>query len=259
MPKFVEARLKVKRAREHIEDVKARVLSAIEKAPPVVEPRQNADSGKWEVVFHGGGSPEPMIGVICGEVVHAARSALDHAVGEMISLATGTWPGGDSKFEFPIIGDPTKYADAKKRKLDGVPPAAVAFIDAIQPCHRLNIAPPEHQILWILHRLDIEDKHRRLHVLGRGFLLYHLTYKGPHGAFVREQINKWVFPLEDGAVVHTLSLGIDHPKPEMYGDVQFEIAFENPPEARNGEVVAELTKLVDEVEVVLDRLEGTLP
>ncbi len=261
MPEFVEARLRLQRASDHVADVNARLIAFLEKHPPKRRVRKDPDTGNWAIAFYNIGVPDPMIGVVTGEAVHSARAALDYAVGELIAANTRQWPSDKVKFGFPICSEVSEYRLARKGKLKGIPKDARAVIKDLQPCNdwRRKLRPQARFVLERLHRLDIEEKHRRLHRLACGIVLYSVVYRTGKETN-RIQINRFVsLTPNDETTVCVLPVASSDPKPEVKLDFDFEVCFDNPSISRDAEVLAELRAIIQEVDRVLTRLEPSLP
>lgn len=96
-----------------------------------------------------------------GDMVHNLRSALDHAA---YACSGPTPPKG---CEFPIFRDRRyfDFPDTDKRghlyKIRGIRNEAVrTLIERAQPWQ--DPVSPEKHALWVVHQLDIQDKHRML-------------------------------------------------------------------------------------------------
>jgi hypothetical protein len=126
--------------------------------------------------------PDHMFAILAGEIAHHLRSALDYAIGELITVHTGRPPKSDYQFEFPIFDDARKFRKTKERKRDGIPSGAETFLEAAQPYHILNRGG--YSSLWYLHRINIEDKHRALHLMGGGAAVPIISHSGAGGADV---------------------------------------------------------------------------
>jgi len=131
--------------------------------------------------------PSLRLGVLVGEVVHHLRSALDHAVFQLIE-SNGKTPG--NKSGFPIFSDVKGYRSKRRKMIRGVSAAAEARIELLQPFHK-GAAFREHP-LWILQNLNNTDKHRLLAITvaftgfsGEGTLEFEPPLTVSHGAFVK--------------------------------------------------------------------------
>lgn len=104
----------------------------------------------------------PRFSVLSGEIVHHLRSCLDHIIWELSDDTTRNSKDG-RYLEFPILE--TRPAPENKftryyRKIQGVQHVgALQLIEKFQPYHRVT---PSIDPLWIVHQMDIADKHREL-------------------------------------------------------------------------------------------------
>jgi hypothetical protein len=108
-------------------------------------------------------SPPDWLPLLCGDVLHNARDALDHAV---YGLATENEPTlSDSDrggLQFPIVGSSHDFKQQKRRgRLCGVPAHQRTAIQRLQPYHQgwVNVR------LGALASLNNTDKHREVHVV----------------------------------------------------------------------------------------------
>lgn len=92
--------------------------------------------------------------VLVGGCVHALRSALDHTAYELVRLNQPATVHS----EFPIFKGRREWNEAHERKLPGVDPKVLTQVKWLQPYRGDKAKDP----LWIVHMLDIIDKHRRL-------------------------------------------------------------------------------------------------
>lgn len=107
------------------------------------------------------------IRVIAGEAVHGLRSALDHLAMQLWISQTKGNPQQARHVYFPIMRDAATYQhpnNGAKRRIDGLSPAAIAAIDAIQP-----YGGGRGEELWVLHELDNTAKHRLLLAVGTAY------------------------------------------------------------------------------------------
>lgn len=103
--------------------------------------------------------------VLAGEIIHHLRSAFDHVAWQLSSAdLQAKCP---TKIEFPVFKDRPKLCGIKKkaisgycRKVEGITsPSALARIHNLQPHLRDD---PSRDPLWLIHYMDIIDKHREL-------------------------------------------------------------------------------------------------
>jgi hypothetical protein len=256
MADFRGSRLKLERARERLTS-----LGEVEKA---YQTRKDGFSLEYR---YDDATREHILGVqkwadvpdelilLTGEIVQAIRTSLDYAIGDAIERATGTTPSEDVKFEFPIFLEKDDYEKAKRKKLKGLPKEDVDLIDSVQP---FTDADPPKQLLWLLHRLNIEDKHRTLHVAGGAILLQGIRHTGAAGAEAFSMETKWFdsplrFPLQPGMEIvrykaeSALPAEVDIPLKTM-------LLFAEPAEVHGMEVMALLNRLIEVAEQIVNAL-----
>lgn len=147
------AHLKIERARKHIADLDAErttfLGSNVYSGKPTFVPETNRTRFIMETVP---GIPEE-IPIILGDVVHNLRVALDYLACELVR-SVGVEP---KRVYFPIFENAEKYKAGSDSQTKGMPEEAKKIIDKnIRPWGGTNDG------LWVLHQLDIVDKHRLL-------------------------------------------------------------------------------------------------
>lgn len=93
------------------------------------------------------------IAVLMGDSIHNARSALDHLIGALV-IANGNKETDTTGF--PLWKDEASYFRARPGSAVGISDAALRVLYSLRPYREGN---PD---LWMLHRLDVTDKHRLL-------------------------------------------------------------------------------------------------
>ena len=152
---FSDARLKVKRAGEHIKQFSIDIRQFAEVNGHSVRVHRKTNTGYDALEFVPCGTVPPEFMCIVGDAIHNLRSALDVAMSEIESLTTGKRTG-DMIFPAYKTWDQLKKAIAKRGLEDKAPKRIIDYIvDSIQPYETGNGDP-----IYLLHRLDIEDKHR---------------------------------------------------------------------------------------------------
>jgi hypothetical protein len=168
--------LKVERAEQHIDEVKAAMAAYADSNPfrPVKVRQPRGQRNVWLYRLEMTEEPDPMIPVIIGECLYNLRSALDH-------LAVAIAPRNrKASAAFPVEwSDPWEkdaagvfvHDEERRRsftsKIKGMPEEAVAMIKAAQPYRREDSVL---ETLSLISRLENADKHRQLIVLGRGVM-----------------------------------------------------------------------------------------
>lgn len=222
IPQLRSARAKLQRAEEHLGQLQAEHTRFIaERNPYRMLPEYDFDHPGYniwraKIVEH---PPAEKWGSIAGECVHALRAALDHTAYALVQINR---PGTDY-CEFPIFKDydgPQGWANKGKRKLPGVSRKVLAQAKWLQPYRRGG----ELDHLWVVHALDIIDKHRRLNIVNPAVLSMSVTLRGID---VEDNVLQDFVPyygaFEDGAVVARYKIV---PKSDAHVDMKTEFAFD---------------------------------
>ncbi len=196
-----------------------------------VEQRFNPETGRKHATYRITRQFPETWPVVIGEILHDARSALDHAVYELSVLANNGVPIPGT--EFPIFDDEKRYKTLSKNgtpartsgiyKRRGVNDAAKAVIDELQPFEFRRQHPgDEFPMLLLIHLVNIVDKHRTLH----------LTRRSPQSLawkVVREIQLPFEFAvipdLEDGAELGVWTPTVIDDEPDVEFETTFEVAF----------------------------------
>ena len=166
--------------------------------------------------------------LLMGDGVHNLRSALDHAVYEC------SGPKPPERCEFPIFRAKDRYLlpDTNERgglyKIRGIKNDVVrALIQGAQPWQRRE--GPEHHMLWMLHELDIQDKHRLITPVAlvpkamRADLTVEFFGRGVTGQI--HVSGKGRIPLEDHALVMTVTTPEPAKRVEMNAALTLAVGF----------------------------------
>ena len=159
--------VKIDRAREHLRDLEALSGGSDHRNAydfgPTFDPLGNAieDIGPLVVL-------ESRIPAMAGDAIHNLRCALDHLVFQLIEAGVEGGTTRTAKPEdigFPIFETEQDYTSNRMRKVHGARRQAIAAIDALRPYRGGD------DLLWRLHRLDINDKHQSIISIGHRQLL----------------------------------------------------------------------------------------
>lgn len=153
---FDRIRLKADWAHDHIDKLDRAIGDFLTKRHFRIRDEQDSETLEHTYRFIDADPFPPEIVGHVGDALHNLRSSLDHLVWQLV-IANGKKPC--RKNSFPIF-DPergTPFAEITKETLKGVHPKAVEAIEKLEPFYDL---------LWLLHRLDILDKHREILALG---------------------------------------------------------------------------------------------
>jgi hypothetical protein len=216
--------LKLERAKEHLHRLEVEVSVFLAQEPYAVVAEEEPASGDrvWRVRVKE--QPPQKWGVVIGEVVHALRSALDLMVctlvernGHHVTDQTG----------FPIV--PSKHdLKAALPKIRGVSGPAADMILGFRPYKGGD------DQLWMLHRLDIADKHRLLIAVGAAYRNIVISFPVSKADWIPSDFKSpeialrpadRAFPLQDGIEVFRVMRQAreagELPEPKF----TFEIAF----------------------------------
>jgi len=186
------SRVKIARARMHLEELDRAVNGFLAANPYDIYSEFDTQTGEevWRIKVL---LPPPVeLGGMIGDAVHNLRSALDLAVCQLVRVNNGKVAFNTG---FPIYKDPKDYQAHGRTKVQGVTPAALRIIDFLQPCNQPG--RPEEHMNYILHRLDIEDKHRLLIPVGSAMHEGDIYVRNAVLDGVPQSLG--VNPIEDGA------------------------------------------------------------
>jgi hypothetical protein len=160
-PDFTGVRIKVERAKYHFSDLQARIEGLQEDDAYKAIPYDEPDTGDLVYKAKIGNQPPPYWSAIVGDCVHNLRSSLDLLVCEMIRAEDEPLARNSG---FVVLGGEAAFTDKFKSgppgQIKGVPECAVKLIKRAKPYKGAN------NPFWMLHKLDIEDKHKLLVPIG---------------------------------------------------------------------------------------------
>jgi hypothetical protein len=158
-------RLKLDRAREHIEAIRERVDVFTGRTPPPfgfrVEQRDLDDGEGVEYTLYAVVREQPPreLAPMIGDAVHNIRSALDHLVYELSSAKARK----SGKTQFPIFTDDCRYKVLGEPMIRGIRGDERLLIERVQPWYAASASSPAvADPLAVLNRLSNLDKHRLL-------------------------------------------------------------------------------------------------
>jgi hypothetical protein len=144
------------------------------------------------------------------------------------------------KTEFPIFRDAHKYECFGVGKIEKVPASAKTIIKGLQPYNRP--APIEHDPLWMIHQIDIRDKHQLLTVIQIAILSMRFGLREGAIDFMVWPSRPRRIRVEDGTVLHEALAG---PDVDMDFQASLDIAFEPGWPGEGGFVLPVLTRLIN--------------
>jgi hypothetical protein len=230
------ALLKLRRADEHIEDIKERIRR-FSGQPYKVISHFDKDTGKWELRLSGVKNIPETWPLIIGDAVNNLRSALDHLMWNLVLLNNG---GPARGTQFPISINGNSYDGDTGQLTAGASVAHIAKIKSLQPYHRVG-TEQTHPLFWV-NELARFDKHRvlllsEIAIPSGGIGIQHLEGFDLQLDFVRTP------EAQDGAVLSRFKLikRVANAKVQMRPDVPCEIRFkQGSPDCVVGKTVTEV-------------------
>lgn len=151
--------LKVSRAESHVAELQARVNTWLASDPITHRAAINEDRLGWTLhLVVRQAPPIEEWATIVGDVVHNLRSALDALVWTL-ATADGSEPNRPTQVQFPIVLNSDDWDSEAKRRLGDLSAKHVDQIKSLQPFNH-PVGEQECNALALLHRLDIDDKHK---------------------------------------------------------------------------------------------------
>lgn len=114
------------------------------------------DRLSWELRWRLSPPPDSW-GMILGDAAHNLRSAMDNLL-HFIAEREGATTAQLGQVQFPVVSDPAKWKDAKRR-IAMLPERVQLAVEAVQPFNRPEVERPTDG-LAILSSLNNADKHR---------------------------------------------------------------------------------------------------
>lgn len=152
---------RLNRADECIKNLDAEIRHFLESSEYPFIPQENCDVTLEAVNYHRNREIPARFGILSGEIIHHLRSSLDHIAWQLSSEQYRQ--DHPTAIEFPIFekrpingDDRSKY----QRKIKGISsPSALKLIENLQPYHENS---PLDSKIFIIHKMDIFDKHRAI-------------------------------------------------------------------------------------------------
>jgi len=183
------------------------------------------------------------VSVLAGEAIHNIRSALDHLACQLVRVYGGTVSGQTS---FPIFRSTQIDEPTFARKVEGMSQVAKDKIRTIEPFKN-----GKGHDLWVLHELDIADKHHGLLTTLFKVDSVSVQFKNEFGDRLwvqRSSVPRFALPdfgdaLEVGKPIFTCEPGAEH---ESY--FAFDIAIDQPNVVPRKRIIWAVKHLIDKVD-----------
>lgn len=252
-PSLDDAFDKLRWAREHVSTLFTQITAfEVAKAHSIsveIEP----DAGEYVFYVHDLAEPDPDWGLIIGDCLHNARTALDYLMVRIVARLTGEKPRDISTVQFPVETDPAVFASKVSglRKQNPVFSGYLTRMEELQPYNQGNPSiwgidpktggPLVHQLPAALQRLttlDNIDKHRGIHAAWVGVRFFRTPPWGLDLLFPPEfevkgmTVNRQA--LVDGAEIGRLRFETPLPfhwmpdEVDVHRQIPLQVAFDEP-------------------------------
>ena len=201
------ARMRLQRAEEHHGQLNLELAQFLERNPYRMLREHDLERGEGYFLWRAKIVEEPPYekwASLIGECAHALRSALDYTAYAIVNAKEVV----SEKSSFPILDDPGKWESVHPAYLPGVDPDVLSAIEGLQP---YNLGE-ERDALWIVHQLDIIDKHRRLGLVDA--TVHGTEWRAVYGEL--SEIDYGAGPFKDGSAVARFRLTPKPDDPRMF-------------------------------------------
>ncbi len=206
------------RAHEHLDDLDGEARACIERYRNGIARSIDAQRGLYLYNFGQLNPPDYRLGVLIGEVAHALRAALNH-------IAYALAPTVEY-IQFPIFDEGAKCSEA----LRDFPPESRKELRRWQP---YNAGKHAHDHpLWIVHRLDIVEKHQCVPTFPVSVSMGRPALRGHN---------------QDGDAILAVPAIAGMPEPDLYPDLALHVSLDPFPKATK---LVPLTSLRDAYDLV---------
>jgi hypothetical protein len=243
--------LKLARARDHLDNLKARIEAFREPKPyRLIRETQTETDGYSDDVFRVEVLRTPPLdwSLVIGELLYNVHSSLDHLANRLADRH-----GSSQRVTFPIFKNRSKFWRKDKdgswngrsgaARLMLMPPDVHRLVEEVQPYQRGDDAPSHP--LWLLHELSNADKHQALHIVGSAVTGTKLWANPSQDVMVE---HRWVNlgPFNDGDEIGCVRCWVTGPNPKATVKANFATAeaFSEPGPAAGQNVANVLRDIV---------------
>ena len=224
---------KLGRAKQTTDVIEQEECAYLSGSPPPVRMVGAHEGTEYVFRAFGPNSAPLQFAILAGESIHHLRSSLDHIVWALVVKHIGL---PNNRIQFPICDTRDSFERALKAGvIKGVGSAAAKLIESVQP---FTSETPRQTILYVLHQLDIIDKHKLLVVTATAAELGETIVFGDNAAMPKSPKNPNIVGLGSPAPVlasptgaRAFAVQFKEPSPQVTVDADFEfkLAFENVP------------------------------
>jgi hypothetical protein len=235
-----DAKLKIEWAKRHIIDLESIVKTFFEINPYEVFTDPKTDGVHAIVKARLKAKLPSDVSLLIGDIVHHLRTSLDYAA---CSLAEASGALDIMDVYFPFGRDFHAFETSAKKKIKKLSILARDFIFALKPYRGGN------DLLWSIHNLDINDKHRKLIAIGMNSSSPAIRFDHITGGSLSIPIPRWQ-SLENGLELFTIQKGT-----QFKTDVQLitNVSFRDAEIVKGQPIVAVIDQLSGVAErIVLD-------
>lgn len=171
--------LKLARAAYHLKQLHTQIVEWRRQHRLVYRIQGDLNKGDELVVLASGENPgHDPLGLIVGDSIHNMRASLDLLAFALlranhVAMSTPVPETLIKRSSFPIFNDPREFADRRETLIGGIDRRAQSTVESLQPYQKSGTSDP----LWLLHVLDIVNKHRLLNLVYS--VVGHLGYENP--------------------------------------------------------------------------------
>ena len=157
---LASGRAKLARAKFHRDTLRREIAAFLDSKPYPVRCEVDEERSQYRFrVSIDKLPPEAEWGLIIGDCVHAARSALDHSIWGLAEISGSDW--SDETTQFVVADDEEKFRRARFR-IQRLPERLQTIVEDEQP-YRSHPRPTLDPLCW-LRDLDNRDKHKVISV-----------------------------------------------------------------------------------------------
>jgi hypothetical protein len=246
-------RARIERAKEHLQHLRSEHRAFMELDPYGLASYTNPAADEFLYLARVSREPPVRWGVMAGEIVHHLRAALDNLAWQLVLDGGGTLKKGAGGTGFPISRTAKDFKTNGRTKVKGATKEVRTSIENIQPYQGRDSA--DGHLLWVLHQLDIRDKHHVLNVVGGAVRGGAVRYTDP---IEMRSISEFtisdsdiISPLKDGTIIlrHPLSEGT--PEMDVRDQITFDVAFEQGGPAEGEPLLPTLRILIQMVDQMI--------